>query len=122
MTEHDEKHLKVYEAVYGNVLSTEQIQQLHNFTKDLGISADQEDGPKQQAEDGAQLQLRVVELYRMQNELVSAHTDLLVQQPPNIKKMMEEYIQQRCIYPVNRKTEKRKAKRRKLKEEVKRIQ
>ena len=122
MTEHDEKHLKVYEAVYGNVLSTEQIQQLHNFTKDLGISADQEDGPKQQADGGARLQLNVAELYRTRNELVSAHTDLLVQQPPNIKKMMEEYIQQRCIYPVNRKTEKRKAKRRKLKEEVKRIQ
>jgi len=122
MTESDEKHLKVYEAVYRNALTNKQIQQLHNFAKGLGISVDQEDGPKQQAEDGAQLQLRVVELYRMQNELVSAHTDLLVQQPPNIKKMMEEYIQQRCIYPVNRKTEKRKAKRRKLKEEVKRIQ
>jgi len=78
MTEHDEKHLKVYEAVYGNVLSTEQIQQLHNFTKDLGISADQEDGPKQQADGGARLQLNVAELYRTRNELVSAHTDLLV--------------------------------------------
>jgi len=78
MTESDEKHLKVYEAVYRNALTNKQIQQLHNFAKGLGISVDQEDGPKQQADGGARLQLNVAELYRTRNELVSAHTDLLV--------------------------------------------